>query len=241
MKKVLGVIPARFHSQRFPGKPLANILGKPMIQWVYEGAKTSSLCRRLIIATDDKRIAEAAQKFGAETCLTSPSHSSGTERVAEVAEQMDYSYILNIQGDEPLLKGEILDSLIEGLAENDIYYATLAAPCRDKDDFLNPNTVKVVLDHEGYALYFSRAPVPFNSSSFFWRHIGIYGYRREFLLKFSRTEPSFLEKKENLEQLRALENGYRLKIIKTSYRTLSVDTPQDIIKVEKILKQESNA
>ncbi len=241
MNKVLGVIPARFGSQRFPGKPLARILGKPMIQWVYERAKTSSLCNRLIIATDDQRIIDSARKFGAEACQTSASHSSGTERVAEVAKRMDYPFVLNIQSDEPLLEGDMLDNLIRGLTEDNVYYVTLASVCQNKKEFQDPNVVKVIFDHEGYALYFSRAPVPFRSSSFFWRHIGIYGYRKKFLRKFSSMAPTFLEKQEKLEQLRALEHGYRLKVIKTSHQTLSVDTPQDIIKVEKVLQTGSNA
>lgn len=238
MKKALGVIPARYASTRFPGKALAEIAGKPLIQWVWEAASRSSL-DQLIIATDDDRILTKVNSFGAKALLTSAHHPSGTDRVAEAAQSFDHPIIINIQGDEPLLEPTMIDALIETLQEPSIPMATLARRETQIEDFFNPNVVKVAVNVQGFALYFSRLPIPHSSRSlfdFFWQHIGIYGYQRDFLFRFVQLPPSSLEKKEKLEQLRALENGFPIKVISTTVKTLSVDTPEDIIKVEKILK-----
>jgi len=240
LKLATGVIPARYNSRRFPGKPLALIQGKPMIQRVYERTRTAKLLDRLIIATDDERIFQATKDFGAEVQMTSPLHSSGTERVAEVAKEIKTSIVINIQGDEPLLRGEMIDDLVKALQDETIPMATLAAKEKDLDLLYENNIIKVAADIEGFALYFSRSPLPFQASDYFLQHIGIYGYQKEFLLALSKMQPSRLEKAENLEQLRALENGYKIKIIETQFSTLSVDSPQDIIKVENLLKKRTD-
>ncbi len=209
-----------------------------MIQWVYERARKSTLLQTLIIATDDRRIVEACQEFGADVRLTSSRHISGTERVAEVAESLRSRYIINIQGDEPLVRPEMIDALITAMQDEETPVATLAIKIDDLSLIEDPNIVKVVSDNWGYALYFSRSPLPFQSSDYFYQHIGIYAYRRDFLLDMCRWPPSRLELEEKLEQLRILENGHRIKVVFTHFSTLSVDTPQDIIKVENCLKKE---
>jgi 3-deoxy-manno-octulosonate cytidylyltransferase (CMP-KDO synthetase) len=236
LKLATGIIPARYHAERFPGKPLALLQGKPMIQRVYEATRTAKNLERVIVATDDKRILQAAQDFGAEARMTSSSHRSGSDRVAEVAREINASVVINIQGDEPLIKGEAIDELVEALQDEDIPMATLAVKEDDLNLLNDSNVVKVVPDKDGFALYFSRSPLPFQASDYFWRHIGIYGYQKDFLQKFCRIPPSRLEKTEKLEQLRALENGYRIKIIENKFSTLSVDLPEDIIRVENLLK-----
>lgn len=236
MKHATGIIPARYHAERFPGKPLALLKGKPMIQRVYEAARTAKNLERVIVATDDERIIQAARDFGAEAQMTSPSHRSGTDRVAEVIRGIDTPLVINIQGDEPLIKGEAIDKLVESLQDERIPMVTLAVKEKDLNLLTDNSVVKVVPDKDGYALYFSRSPLPFRASDYFWRHIGIYGYQRDFLLKFCQIPASRLEKVERLEQLRALENGYRIKIIESQYSTLSVDSPEDIIKVENLIK-----
>lgn len=207
-----------------------------MIQRVYEATRTAKNLERVIVATDDKRILQAAQDFGAEARMTSSSHRSGTDRVAEVAREINASVVINIQGDEPLIKGEAIDELVEALQDEDIPMATLAVKEDDLNLLNDSNVVKVVPDKDGFALYFSRSPLPFQASDYFWRHIGIYGYQKDFLQKFCRIPPSRLEKTEKLEQLRALESGYRIKIIENKFSTLSVDLPEDIIRVENLLK-----
>ncbi len=237
MKQATGIIPARFHSQRFPGKPLALIQGKPMIERVFERASTSKFLEQIIVATDDERIAQAAQKIGAEFRMTSPHHNSGTERVAEVANKVNTPLVINIQGDEPLVNGQMIDTLILALQDEFIPMVSLMAKILDLNLLRDANTVKVVIDKDSFALYFSRSPLPFQAPDFFYQHIGIYGYQRDFLLNYVRLKPSRLEKTENLEQLRALEHGYRIKMIETQSPTLSVDTPNDIIKLEEFLKK----
>jgi 3-deoxy-manno-octulosonate cytidylyltransferase (CMP-KDO synthetase) len=207
---------------------------------VYERAQKAKFLKRIIIATDDKRIYQAAENFGAEVRMTSPSHHSGTDRVAEVAKKIKSPIIINIQGDEPLLKGEVIDSLVVALQDNTIPMATLAARMNDLSLLNEKNIVKVVSDANGFALYFSRSPLPFQTSDYFLQHIGIYGYQKDFLLAFSKMQPSRLEKTEKLEQLRALENGYKIKIIETQLHSLSVSSPQDIIEVENLLKKKTD-
>jgi len=207
---------------------------------VYERAQKAKHLNRIIIATDDKRIYQAAENFGAEVRMTSPSHHSGTDRVAEVAKEIKSPIIINIQGDEPLLKGEVIDSLVVALQDNTIPMATLAARMNDLSLLNEKNLVKVVSDANGFALYFSRSPLPFQAADYFLQHIGIYGYQKDFLLAFSKMQPSRLEKTEKLEQLRALENGYKIKIIETQLHSLSISSPQDIIKVENLLKKKTD-
>lgn len=233
MKETTGIIPVRYASQRFPGKPLALILGKPMIQWVYEGAKQSTHLQNLIIATDDRRIYQACQEFGADVRMTSVHHVSGTERVAEIARSLSSSYIINIQGDEPLIRAEMIDALIAEMWDEDTPMATLAIKVTDRSLLEDSNTVKVVTDTKGYALYFSRSPIPSQPVDDFYQHIGVYSYRRDFLLEMCQWSPSRLEQAERLEQLRVLENGHKIKVIITHFPTLSVDTPEDIIRVER--------
>lgn len=239
MKKAAGVIPVRYQSERFPGKPLALIKGKPMIQRVYEAAAKARLLNQLIVATDDERISNVAKNLGAEVRMTSSSHLSGTDRVAEVATEIKMPIIINIQGDEPLLREEMIDELVQALQDEAIPMATLAARVNDINLLQDRDAVKVVLDKKGFALYFSRSPLPFQASDYFLQHIGIYGYQRDFLLAFSRMKPARLEKTENLEQLRVLENGFKIKVIETPFLTIGVDSPQDIIKVESYLEEHS--
>jgi 3-deoxy-manno-octulosonate cytidylyltransferase (CMP-KDO synthetase) len=238
LKLATGVIPARYRSERFPGKALAPILGKSMIQRVYEATRTAKYLEQVILATDDETIFQEAHNFGAEVLMTSPDHISGSDRVAEVAERTKSQIIINIQGDEPLIRGETIDELVEALQDKDIPMATLAVRETDLSLLDDSSVVKVVPDNNGFALYFSRSPLPHKASEFFWRHVGVYGYQRNFLLKLCAMRPSRLEKTEKLEQLRALENGFRIKIIESRFPSLSVDFPEDIIKVEKLLKKE---
>ena len=241
MKRAAAVLPVRYQSSRFPGKPLALILGKPMIQRVYEGVREARLVDRIIVATDDERIRDAAKSFGAEAVLTSSAHNSGTERAAEVLQIIDNSIIINVQGDEPLVTGGQVDLLVEALQDENVQMASLMAKVYDLDLMANPNINKVVTDQESFALYFSRAPIPYQASDFFYQHIGIYAYKRDFLVKFTKMKPSRLERLERLEQLRALENGCRIKMVEAPSPTLSVDTPGDIIKVEEFLIKKGHA
>jgi len=235
LKNATGIIPARFGATRFPGKPLALILGKPMIQHVYDNARRSKALAEVIVATDDPRIQEACLGLKIPVRMTSPDHSSGTDRIAEVARTLDTPIIVNIQGDEPVLKPDMIDALVEALADRRIVMASLMTRIQDPAAFSDRNRVKVVVDNNGFALYFSRAPIPHGTKDGFFQHIGIYGYRKEFLFRFCGLPPSRLERTESLEQLRALENGYRIKMVETASPTLSVDSPRDIIEVERYL------
>jgi len=237
LRKATGIIPARYGSHRFPGKPLTPILGTVMIQRVYERAKQTDVLENVIIATDDQRIFDTALSFGADVRMTSSRHRSGTSRAAEIAAEIDSPLIINIQGDEPLLHVSMIEDLVQVLQDKTIHMATLAVKENNIADIENQNIIKVVKDKEDFALYFSRSPIPFDSTDYFWKHIGIYGYQRTFLLKFESLQETRLEKSEKLEQLRALENGYRIKIVDTLHSILSVDTPEDIIKVENFLRE----
>lgn len=244
MKKVVGIIPARFEATRFPGKPLAKILGKPMIQWVYERAKKSKSLEDLIVATDSQQIYNQVKSFAGNVVLTSIKHQSGTSRVAEVARQLvDVEIIVNIQGDEPLISSQAIEEAIKPLLiDPDIYMATLKQKITDENELSNPNIVKVVTDKNDFALYFSRALIPFINppyTSYIYKHIGVYVYRKDFLLKLVQLPPTTLEQVEKLEQLRVLENGYRIKVIKTDYASIGVDTEDDLEKVSKILAKTS--
>ena len=236
----LVVIPARYGSVRLPGKPLAMLAGKPMIQHVYEGASRARCAEETVVATDDQRIVDAVAKFGGRAVLTSPTANSGTERVAEVARGSTAQVIINVQGDEPLIQPQMIDQLAEFLtAHAAVPMASLMTPFKPSDDRNSPNVVKVVTDRDGFALYFSRAPIPYERAAqpnaTFWKHIGLYGYQRHFLLQFPSLEPTTLERLEQLEQLRALAHGYRIKLLETAHDSIGVDTPDDLARVETIL------
>jgi 3-deoxy-manno-octulosonate cytidylyltransferase (CMP-KDO synthetase) len=246
MADAVGIIPARYDAKRLPGKPLALIQDRPMIQHVYERAAKAASLQRLVVATDDSRIQQAIARFGGEVLMTSGDHKSGTDRVAEAARHLmlsDHAIVVNIQGDEPLLRTEMIDSLVDTLkAKNDVDMATLAHPGTGSNDFHDPAVVKVVLDSEGRALYFSRAPIPTpseaSSASQYYKHLGFYGFRNGFLQKFTTFSPGVLERQEKLEQLRALEHGFRISVVITPHDSVSVDTPEDLARVRKIMEQQ---
>lgn len=260
---VLVVIPARYGSTRFPGKPLAPLQGKPVIQHVYEQAAKARLAHEVVVATDDERIAAAVGRFGVRAVMTSPTARSGTERAAEVARGRDEQIIINVQGDEPLVHPDMVDQLAEHLERHRaIPMASLMTTLTQPEDMNNPNVVKVVVDRDGFALYFSRSPIPFMRQetrdrrqvsgasdpplspvpclpSQFWKHLGIYGYQRHFLLQFPHLEPTPLEQAEQLEQLRTLEHGYRIKLLETPHDTVGIDTPEDLKRVAIMLQKGS--
>lgn len=245
--QVVAVIPARYASTRFPGKPLVPILGKPMIQWVYQRTTQARLVDRVIVATDDQRIAAVVEGFGGDYCLTSSDHPTGTDRLAEVAGRLDADLIVNVQGDEPLIDPLMIDQAIQPLLDDpSIRMGTLATPIDSDEEFLNSNVVKLVTDRQGFALYFSRAPIPHErdrgsasaagAARSAWKHIGLYVYRREFLLEFAGLPETQLERLEKLEQLRALEHGVPIRVVVTSGSSIGVDTPEDLARIETLLK-----
>ncbi len=240
MSKTLGIIPARWASMRFPGKPLHPIAGKPLLQHVWESSRRAKKVDHLIIATDDFRIAEAAFNWGAEVAITSPHHSSGTDRIAEVAAKAkQFAHILNIQGDEPMIDPKLIDRLVRELErDRKLEMITAAHPFSDPREAESPHQVKVVLNQKGEALYFSRAIIPFAHDAArtqYFRHQGIYGYTRNLLLRFVRWKSSPLECAESLEQLRALENGVRIKVVVTGSGSPGVDTPEDARMIERLI------
>jgi len=245
--KITAVIPARYASTRFPGKALAEIDGRPMIQHVYQRAAQSELVGRVIVATDDMRIADAVSSFGGEVVMTSTSHETGTDRLAEVAAGLDSDIIVNVQGDEPLIDPTMIDLAIRPLLEeSDLRMGTVKTRIKCLHDFLSPNVVKVVTDNSGNALYFSRSPLPFfrdkwkdlkddsfNSGKLLcYKHVGLYVYRRDFLLKFAAMPATFLEIAEKLEQLRAIENGVKIRVVESEFESIGVDTPDDLLKAQ---------
>ena len=245
--KITAVIPARYASTRFPGKALAEIDGRPMIQHVYERAARSKLVGRVIVATDDLRIADVVSSFGGEVIMTSITHETGTDRLAEVAAGLDSDIIVNVQGDEPLIEPALIDLALQPfLVENDLQMGTVKTRIKCLHDFLSPNVVKVVTDTCDNALYFSRSPLPFfrdkwkdlKDESFCcgkllcYKHVGLYVYRRDFLLKFAAMPATFLEISEKLEQLRAIENGVRIRVVETEFESIGVDTPDDLLKAQ---------
>ncbi|MDR0963980.1 MAG: 3-deoxy-manno-octulosonate cytidylyltransferase [Clostridium sp.] len=228
--KVIGVIPARYESTRFPGKPLADICGKPMIWWVWNTARQVSELDELYVATDDKRIADAVREFGGNYIMTGDC-ATGTDRVAEAALTTNGSIYVNIQGDEPLLKPETISQAIATLADEGDYYGTLAVKIADQDEIDSPHNVKIVVDSRGYAMYYSRSPVPSNSKGYagcVYKHLGIYVYRKGFLLDFAHMKPTELELSEGIEPLRALYNGYKMKVGITENNSIGVDTIADL-------------
>ena len=232
--RILGVIPARFASSRFPGKSLAPLAGKPVLQHVYERASQARYLTNLIIATDDDRIAKAARMFGAQVQITRSDHLSGTDRVAEVAASDHAAVIVNIQGDEPLIDPAAIDAATLALLDDpELSMATLSKRIEVPSEVNNPNVVKVVANLAGDAIYFSRCPIPYlrDGGAIHYKHIGLYVYRREFLLAYSGLPVGPLEQAERLEQLRAIENGYRIRVVETEYESLGVDTPEDLERI----------
>jgi 3-deoxy-manno-octulosonate cytidylyltransferase (CMP-KDO synthetase) len=243
--RILGIIPARYASTRFPGKPLALIAGKPLVQHVVEQCQKALALSEVIVATDDTRIWEVAQNF-CRAEMTSPGHPSGTDRLAEVAQRCECDAVVNIQGDEPLIDPKVIDAVAGALAGAEM--STAATPLRAPEEYDNPNVVKVVVNAAGRALYFSRRTIPYlrdaasrsvagQLAAFpFLKHIGIYGYRREALLRLVTFPVSPLEQAEKLEQLRALENGMAIAVVQVDYDSVGVDVPADVARVEKLLR-----
>ena len=239
--KTLCVIPARYASTRLPGKPLKDIAGEPMICRVYDRASLAQRTEATVVATDDKRIETVVEAHGGHAVMTKKDHPTGTDRLAEVAEKLpDYDLIINVQGDEPLIDPELIDSLAAAFDDDpDLQMATVKTEIADEAEQANPNNVKVVTDKNGYALYFSRSLLPYPRHHLgipVYKHIGIYAYKRDFLLKYAKLAPTPLERAESLEQLRALENGYRIKVIETTSRFVGVDTEEDLAEVNRIYK-----
>jgi 3-deoxy-manno-octulosonate cytidylyltransferase (CMP-KDO synthetase) len=237
--KITAIIPARYSSSRLPGKPLKDICGKTMVQRVYEQVKKVSLVDKVIVATDDQRIFNKVKSFKGNVIMTSKDHKTGTDRLAEVAAKIETDIIVNVQGDEPLINPSVIKSAIEPLlSDESLKMSTLKHLIKDEEEINNPNVVKVVTDKNNNAIYFSRSKIPYsrNSQKFnYYKHIGLYVYRSDFLLKFAEMEPTSLEVQESLEQLRVIENGYKIKVIETEYDSIGVDTEEDLNKVRNIL------
>lgn len=252
---VVAIIPARYGSTRLPGKPLADIGGKPMIQHVYESACKAPELDRVLVATDDRRIERAVKSFGGEVVMTSRRHASGTDRLAEAALKIKADWLVNVQGDLPFIHAKTIARAVRPMRNNPaVPMSTVCTPIYDEKEWRNPNIVKVLTDRVGFALYFSRSPIPYvrngapaasgkgrsaQNRRRLWghRHIGLYVYRRDFLLKFAGLRPTALERSESLEQLRALEHGYRIYVAKVEERSVEVDTPADLIEAERYLSK----
>lgn len=236
----IGVIPARYGSTRLGGKVLKDICGKPMIQHIWEAAKKAVLIDDVLIATDDERVIKAVSSFGGKAVMTAKEHASGTDRIVEAVFSIDCDIVINIQGDEPLVKPPMLDLLADAMiSDKKLQMATLVKKIEDKRELDNPNVVKAVLDRNNYAIYFSRSRIPyprFPEEALCYKHMGIYAYTKDFLLTFAALKPSPLEKAEGLEQLRAIENGYRIKVVETNVDTIAVDVADDLKLVEARLK-----
>lgn len=239
---VLAVIPARFHSTRLPGKILADIAGKPMIEHVYTRAASASSVHGVIVATDDERIASAVRAFGGAAVMTRADHLSGTDRIAEAVAALPCALVVNVQGDEPLLEPHTIDAAVAPLlADHSVEMSTLSRPVNGLDEFRNPNVVKVVTDHDGNALYFSRAPIPYPRASqdavppAAMAHVGLYVYRRQTLLNLAASPAAPLEREESLEQLRALARGITIRVVPTRHAAAGVDTPQDLERVRSVM------
>jgi 3-deoxy-manno-octulosonate cytidylyltransferase (CMP-KDO synthetase) len=242
---VVAVIPSRFGSTRLPGKPLVALGGKPMVQHVYERTKRAQTVHKVVVATDDQRIVDAVKDFGGEARMTRSDHRTGTERIAEVAAHESGDIFVNVQGDEPLIDPVSIDTAVAALLEEPpAQIATVATPIRHAADIMDPNVVKAVLDFDENALYFSRAPVPWIRDTQqkihvrYWKHLGLYVFQRDALLEYPTLPQGELEKIEQLEQLRWLENGWRIRVAEVARDAVSVDVPEDISRVEKLLKEE---
>lgn len=246
--RIVAVIPARYGSTRFEGKPLAAIAGKPMIQWVYESAARATRTSEVVVATDDRRIFDAVRRFNGRALMTSPEHRSGTDRVAEAAAQLGLSLediAINVQGDQPLVHPACFDAVAEPLIGSyDVAMSTLAFAVVDRREYTNPKDCKVVMDQQGNALYFSRSPIPFardgGDAFTVYKHLGVYAYTRAFLDDFRQLPTGRLEQIEKLEQLRALEYGRRIRVVITPHDSPEVDLPEDILRIETILQRSQN-
>ncbi len=239
--KTVVIIPARMGSSRFYGKPLADLCGKPMIEWVYERAKSAKGVSDVIVAACDKEVIDAVAGFGGKAVMTDPSHKSGTDRLAEVAKNLDCDVVVNVQGDEPLIEPESIEKAAE-VFDGSVDMASLMVAI-DEETAADPNIVKVVTDNKGFAMYFSRSVIPYardERAGKIYGHIGLYAYTRDFLLKFASMVRTSAEKTESLEQLRVLENGYKIKMIEVGEKPLGVDTPADLEKVRKIIEEANN-
>jgi 3-deoxy-manno-octulosonate cytidylyltransferase (CMP-KDO synthetase) len=251
--RIVAVVPARYGSTRFPGKSLVSIKGKPMIQWVYERTQRSRLINRVVVATDDERIMQAVTSFGGEVVMTSSSHQTGTDRIAEVTRQLDCDIVVNVQGDEPLILPEMIDQAVQPLVDDaSIPMGTLCNKIERRDEAFDTNVVKVVFDKNNFALYFSRAPIPWDRDHWsgketfsemdlvgtMYKHIGLYVYRREFLLNYTGLPQTSHEAMEKLEQLRVLDHGHKIKVVVTPYESFGVDIPDDLGKILKYLEQQ---
>jgi len=242
--QILAVIPARWNSSRFPGKPLALLDGQPMLEWVWRAVRESRLADRVLVATDDERIRQAAEGFGAEVRMTRPDHPSGTDRMAEIAADESAEILVNVQGDEPLMRAEVVDAAIQALLDDpEAMVSTPVTSFRSREELLSADTAKVVLDHQACALYFSRSVIPHVREGelpleMYHKHVGLYVFRRKALLEFTRLEGR-LEHIEKLEQLRLLENGHRIRTVHVDYQPLGVDRPEDLLQAERLLKQQS--
>lgn len=236
--KVVAIIPSRYGSSRFPGKPLALIAGKPMIQWVYENVSKAAFLDAVYVATDDQRIFDCVEEFGGRALMTSDKHTCGTDRLAECADILELEeedIVLNIQGDEPLINPQMVADLYSNFDDADVYMGTLKKLIKDDDELDNPNVVKVINDVNDYAIYFSRYCIPFErdgKKANHYKHVGAYGYKTWFLKKYSKMQKTSLEISESLEQLRVIENGMKIKVKETEYQTIGVDTPEQIALVE---------
>lgn len=242
--KITAVIPARFAASRFPGKLLKPLGNRSVLAATYMAALEADLFDEVIIAADDKKIAEAMKPFGAKVIMTSPDHQSGSDRIAEVVQNIDIDVVVNVQGDEPFILKETLQQLVDIFKndiENQVHVATLKEKITSAEIIQDPNNVKVVTDNQDFALYFSRSPIPFDreksADTIYYKHIGIYAYRKEALMEFTRLKPGILEQTEKLEQLRYLENGFRIKVAETQQKTIGIDTEQDLINANLYLKQ----
>lgn len=253
---VVAIIPARYNSTRLPGKPLIEIAGKPMVLRVVERARQAASINRVIVATDDERVFQVVAGAGVETVMTSPDHATGTDRLAEVAAGLDAEIVVNVQGDEPLIEPSTIEAAVAPLlADRSIVMSTTCEPIESVEDALKTNVVKVVIDRDGFALCFSRNPIPFPREAVlehgsikaalraqpellraFNKHTGLYAYRRDFLLTYAELPPTPLEQSERLEQLRALEHGYRIKVVAVAHRSIGVDTPEDLKMVRRMVR-----
>jgi 3-deoxy-manno-octulosonate cytidylyltransferase (CMP-KDO synthetase) len=245
--KVVVVIPARFASTRLPGKPLVSFAGKPMIQHVYDRAKQALSVHEVLVATDDQRVMDAVASFGGQARLTRSDHRSGTERIAEVAAHEPGDIFVNVQGDEPLIDPHAIDAAVAALLEEPpAQISTVATTIRHAADVMDPNVVKTVLDFDDFALYFSRAPIPWIRDTHqklhvkYWKHLGLYVFQRDALLEYPTLPQGQLEKIEQLEQLRWLENGWRIRVAEVPHDAVSVDVPEDIPRVEKLMREEKH-
>jgi len=247
VQKAVAIIPARYDSTRFPGKPLATLHGKTIIQRVFEQVSVSNLIDSAYVATDDKRIYDAVSDFGGRAVMTSPDHECGTDRISEAARDIKCDIIINVQGDEPFIRPAMVDDTVQMLRDDgNASMSTLAVKIKNREDMISPHVVKVVMDRDGYALYFSRSPLPYyrdcwenlenvtfdEKKTVMYKHIGIYGYRKEALMQFTSMEKCWLEEVEKLEQLRALSSGMKIKVKETQYDTFGIDTIEDLRKAE---------